>query len=149
MYAEKVTYTDYNGNERTETLYFNLTKSEMMRMDLEMDGNLRDYLIRISESKNGKEIMEMFDKVLRLAYGIKSDDGKRFMKSDDIYRAFTETEAYNEFFFKLVTDAAYAGKFIDGVVSEGLKNISIDGLNQAGLRVVDGENTQVVDPSNS
>ena len=126
MYAEKVTYTDYNGNERTDTLYFNLTKSEMMRLDLEMDGNLREYLIRISESRNGKEIMEMFDKVLRLAYGVKSDDGKRFMKGDDIYKAFTETEAYNEFFFKLVTDASYAGKFIDGVVAEGLKNVTIN-----------------------
>lgn len=119
MYVEKIKYVDYNGNERTDTLYFNLTKTEILRMDLTIaDGNLSEYLKTIAESKNGQEIIDMFDKVLRAAYGVKSADGKRFEKSDDIYKAFTETEAYNEFFYRLVTDAEYAGKFVDGIISD-------------------------------
>lgn len=123
MYKEDITYTDYNGQERTETLYFNLTKSELARMNMTMAGGMEAYIKSIIASQNGQEIMDLFDMILSKSYGQKSLDGRRFIKSPEIYKEFTETEAFNEFFFKLVTNAEYAGKFVEGIVSSALKDI--------------------------
>lgn len=117
MFVKEVTYTDYNGNQRTETLYFNLTKSEMTQMNLAQEGGLDTYIKRIMETQNGQEIIDMFDLILSKSYGQKSLDGRRFIKSPELYQEFKETEAYNEFFFELITDSEKAADFVNGVVS--------------------------------
>lgn len=131
MYTRKIKYVDYDGNEREETFYFNLTKTELTQMDMIQAGGLESYINRIIESKNGKDTMEMFNLILSKSYGEKSLDGRRFIKSPELYKAFTETEAYNTFFYELVTDAKVAADFVNGVVSSVMDDIPEDKRREA------------------
>lgn len=116
MYKHTVTYEDFNGNTRTEDLYFNMSKSEMIFLDNSVPGGLGNRLMRISKAADNVEIMETIDWLLRNTYGIKSDDGRRFVKGDGIYEEFKQTEAFNAFFSDLVTSDDMIVKFIRGVM---------------------------------
>lgn len=111
-----ITYTDYNGEERTEDFYFNLNKAEVMEMNLSANGAYGEYLQRIVDQRDGKSIAEEFKRLIVKSYGEKSDDGKRFVKNDDLAEAFTQTEAYSELYIQLATDPDAATKFIEGVL---------------------------------
>lgn len=117
MVVETITYTDYDGNERTEKFRFNLTEAEAMELEMSVNGGLSTLLQRIVDSKDGPSLMRVFKDILLKSYGEKSDDGRRFMKSPEISKAFSETEAYNVIFMKLATDDQYAAKFIAGIAN--------------------------------
>lgn len=116
MLKRTMTYTDYDGNERTEDFYFNLTKAEIMEMDLSASGGLDKWITRIVAEQDGAKIVEIFKKIILKAYGEKSLDGKRFVKSDEISEAFSQTEAYSDLFVELATNAEKAAEFINGIV---------------------------------
>lgn len=116
MIKETITYTDLNGVERTEDFYFDLSKPEVVRMQASAKGGYDVQLKSIASGSNGALIMEFFENFLKSAYGEKSDDGRRFMKSEEISRAFMETPAYEVLFEKLVTDAAAAAEFVNKVM---------------------------------
>lgn len=116
MLAKTVTYTDYNGVERKETFYFNLTEAEITEMQLSEYGGLADMIQRIIDSKDTKAIMAMFKKLVLGAYGVKSDDGRRFIKNDKVRDEFSQTEAYSIIFMELSTDADAASAFVNGIV---------------------------------
>lgn len=116
MLARVFTYTDYDGNERTETCHFNLNKAEVAEMELSFDGGLAKYLNKIAEAKDGKAIMEKFKWLILKAYGEKSNDGRRFQKSEEISKAFEETEMYNQLFMELITDAKKAAAFVEAIL---------------------------------
>lgn len=119
MLVKTITYEDYNGEERTEDFYFNLTKAECLELETSMDGGLSAYIRRISAAQNGPEIMALFKKVILMSYGIKSPDGKRFEKSEKISKEFEETPAYSELIMEIVTGGAEAAaKFINAIVPE-------------------------------
>lgn len=123
MIKETITYIDYNGEERTEDFYFNLTQAEALSLELGAgESGLDTMLVNLVKSKDGGEIMSQFRHLLRLAYGVKSQDGRRFIKSAEISDEFEQCPAYNILFMKLCTDAAYAGKFAEGVVAMPTKN---------------------------
>lgn len=133
MIKKTVTYTDYNGVERTEDFYFNLTKAEVMEMELSVEGGFAEKLQKIIDSKSAPAIIQTFKDIVFKAYGEKSDDGKRFVKSKEISEAFAQTPAYSEIFMELATDADAAGKFINGIVpadmaAEAAKQASRQGL---------------------
>lgn len=111
-----ITYTDYNGEERTEDFYFNLNKAEVMEMNLSANGAYGEYLQRIVDQRDGKSIAEEFKRLIVKSYGEKSDDGKRFVKNEALSEAFTQTEAYSELYIQLATDPDAATKFIEGVL---------------------------------
>lgn len=111
-----ITYTDYNGEERTEDFYFNLNKAEVMEMDLNANGAYADYLKRIVDQRDGKALAEEFKRIITKSYGEKSDDGRRFVKSDELVDAFVQTEAYAELYIQLATDPEATKKFIEGVL---------------------------------
>lgn len=111
-----ITYTDYNGEERTEDFYFNLNKAEVMEMDLNANGAYADYLKRIVDQRDGKALAEEFKRIITKSYGEKSDDGRRFVKSEEILEAFMQTEAYSELYIQLATDPEATKKFIEGVL---------------------------------
>ena len=119
MFKKTVTYTDYDGVERTETFYFNLSEAEIVEMELGTEGGWRERMQRIIDSKDAPTIMREFKKLIMNSYGIKSDDGRRFIKSDDISRDFVQTEAYNQIFMELVTDAKAAADFANGIAPSG------------------------------
>ena len=115
MFKETVSYEDYDGNQRTEDFYFNLTKPELLELNFENAGGLEKYLKKIVDSNNNKEIISTFKKIVLMAYGEKSDDGRRFIKSDEMKKEFEQSAAYPEIFMKYATDANAAAKFVNGV----------------------------------
>lgn len=115
MYKKTVTYTDFDGVERTEDFWFNFTKAEITEMQLMTDGGLDKYLKRIIKSKDNKAILTAFKELVLKAYGVKSDDGRRFIKNDKIRAEFAQTEAYSDIFIELATDEDAASAFINGV----------------------------------
>lgn len=117
MIKETITYTDFNGVERTETFLFNMSKPEIVKMQESEKGGYDVQLQSLAAGANGALIMEFFENFIKNAYGEKSDDGRRFMKSEEISRAFMETPAYEVLFEKLVTDADAAGTFVNKVMN--------------------------------
>lgn len=116
MLKKTMTYTDYDGNQRTEDFYFNLTRAEIMEMDLSASGGLDKLITKIVAEQDGAKIVEIFKKIILGAYGEKSLDGKRFVKSPELSEAFSQTEAYSDLFMELATDAEKAATFINGIV---------------------------------
>lgn len=116
MVKRTIKYVDYDGLERTETFYFNLTKSELIKMEASVDGGLQNRLQKMTDSPKAPEIMKMMNQIILAAYGEKSDDGRRFMKSEELSKAFEETPAYDEIFMELVTDSKKALDFINSVI---------------------------------
>ena len=116
MLAKTVTYMDYNGVERKETFYFNLTEAELTEMQMSEYGGLTNMLQKIIDSQDSKAIMREFKKLILLAYGVKSDDGKRFIKNDQVREEFSQTEAFSEIYMELLTDSDAATAFVNGIV---------------------------------
>ena len=125
MIKKTVTYKDYNDVERTENFYFNLSKAEVLEMEMGTDGGMAETIQRIIDAKDAPAIIRVFKDLVLKAYGVKSDDGRRFMKvkpdgsryADD----FKETEAYSQIFMELATDADAAAKFVNGIVPSDLE----------------------------
>lgn len=118
MLKKTMTYTDYNGTERTEDFYFNLTKAEIAEMELSVEGGLVEKIQKMVASLNGKQIIDFFKDFVLRSYGVKSDDGRRFMKSEEIRDSFAQTEAYSDLFMSLATDADAAANFVNGVIPQ-------------------------------
>lgn len=116
MLKKTITYTDYNGVERKEDFYFNLTKAEITEMQLSTVGGLSEMISKVVDSKDLPTIIKIFKELILKAYGEKSEDGRRFIKSDEISASFSQTEAYSQLFMELATDADAAAKFVNGIV---------------------------------
>lgn len=116
MLKKTITYTDYNQVERTEDFYFNLTKAEIMEMEMSTSGGMAEMIQRIIAAQDSPTIIKIFKELVLKAYGEKSPDGKRFIKSDEISTAFAQTEAYSNLFMELATDADAAAKFVNGII---------------------------------
>ena len=116
MLKKTITYTDYNGTERKEDFYFNLTKTELMEMEMGTEGGLAEMITRIVNAQDSPAIMKIFKDLILTAYGEKSQDGRRFVKSSEISTAFAQTEAYSQLFMELATDADAAAAFVNGIV---------------------------------
>ena len=125
MYKKVMTYTDYNGEERTEDFYFNLTKAEITEMELMTDGGLKDKIERITKAKDVPEIIKLFKELILKAYGMKSPDGKRFIKSEKLSEEFSQTEAYSDLFIELATDSGAAAEFVNGIMPNDMKQSSV------------------------
>lgn len=116
MLKKTITYTDYNGTERTEDFYFNFSKAEIIEMELSTAGGLTEMIKKIVATKDSPSLIKIFKDLVLKAYGEKSADGKRFIKSEEIATAFSQTEAYSQLFMDLATDADAAVKFLTGVI---------------------------------
>lgn len=116
MHKETITYNDLNGVQRTEDFYFDLSKPEIVKMQASAKGGYDVQLRSIAADLNGAKIMEFFENFITKSYGEKSEDGRRFMKSDEISRSFMETPAYEVLFEKLVTNDKYAADFVNAVM---------------------------------
>lgn len=116
MLKKTITYNDYNEVERTEAFYFNLSTAETMEMELSTSGGLAEAITKIIEAKDVPSIIKIFKEVILKAYGEKSPDGKRFIKTEELATAFSQTEAYSQLFMELATDADAAAKFINGII---------------------------------
>ena len=116
MLKKTIKYVDYNGTERTEDFYFNLSKAEIMEMEMGTTGGLAEMITKIVAAQDAPAIIKIFKDLILKSYGEKSADGKRFIKSDEISTAFSQTEAYSELFMELATNAEAAAAFVNGIV---------------------------------
>jgi hypothetical protein len=128
MLKETIKYNDYNGVEREEDFYFNLTKAELMEMEMSTVGGLTEMINKVVATQDAPAIIKIFKDLVLKSYGEKSADGKRFIKSEEIATAFSQTEAYSILFMKLATNADAAAKFVNGIIPEIDKEK--DGKNQ-------------------
>lgn len=116
MLKKTITFVDYNDEERTEDFYFNLTSAELSEMELSTDGGLGEYIKKIVAAKDTPSIIKMFKDLILKSYGEKSADGRRFIKSEELSTAFSQTEAYSQLFMELATDDVAAANFVNGVM---------------------------------
>ena len=133
MLKKTITYTDYDGLERTEDFYFNLSKPEIIKMQLSTEGGLTNFLERVINAKDMSSLMKLYSELIGTSYGIKSDDGRRFMKSPEITAAFEQSPAYDILFMELM-DAEKASEFVKGLMPNDLakdvdKYIAENGTN--------------------
>jgi hypothetical protein len=116
MLKKNIKYVDYDGIDRAEDFYFNLNKAEVIELQLGTVGGLTKTLEKIVQEKDTSRIIEYFKTIILKAYGEKSADGRRFIKSQELRDAFEQTEAYSELFMELASDAKMAAEFINGVL---------------------------------
>ena len=126
MLKKTIKYVDYNGTEREEDFYFNLTKAELMEMEMSTVGGLAEMIENIVKAQDAPAIMKIFKDLLLKAYGEKSPDGKRFIKVNDagipLSIGFSQTEAYSQLFMELATDAKAASDFVNGIIPANMGN---------------------------
>lgn len=116
MYKRTITYTDYFDVERTEDVYFNLSETELTKLQLSKQNGYVAMLQSLIDAKNGPAIMEVFDEIIRMAYGEKSEDGRRFIKSEELTEAFTQTPIYDQLYMELCTNADSAAEFVKNII---------------------------------
>ena len=127
MLKKTVTYEDYDGNTRTEDLYFFLSKSELMQLELSEPGGLSKKLERITKTNDGKEIIDVFKDIIRMSYGEKSEDGRVFIKKRNgmpIFEEFEQTPAYDALFTELLLDPDKASAFINGILPKDIMELT-------------------------
>lgn len=132
MLKKNIKYVDYDGNARAEDFYFNLNKAEIVELELGTTGGLTKTLEKIVQEKDNKRIVEYFKAIILKAYGEKSADGRRFIKSQELRDSFEQTEAYAELFMELSSNSKAAADFISGIVPKE----AADAAKQATLTVV-------------
>ena len=116
MLKKTITYTDYNDVTHTETYLFNLSKAECMEMEMSTSGGLTEMINKIIETQDIPAMIKIFKDLILKAYGVKSPDGKRFIKSEELSTAFAQTEAYSVLFMELATNAEEAAAFVNGIM---------------------------------
>ncbi len=140
MYAKAIKYTDYNGNEREETFYFNLSKAEIIDLEWRTPGGLENRFKQIMQRMNGQELADTFKMLIQKSYGVKDPEGRRFIKNQEVLNNFVETEAYSELYILLATDDKAAAEFINGIfpkdVVEAAKKQK-EMADKAGLKLVE------------
>ena len=123
MLKKTITYTDWNGEERTEDFYFNLTRVEVLELEYDVDaeGSLTEWLTDLVKSRDIDRIIRTIKKIILTAYGEKSADGRRFMKSDEIRRSFEENPAFDELYMTMVTDSSKAAEFLTSIMPSSVR----------------------------
>lgn len=121
MLKKTIEYENYNGETVTEDFYFNLSKAEILDMEIEYEGSLTEYMNSIVLAKDLNKLMALFKDILHKSYGKKSLDGRRFIKNQEILEEFTQTPAYDELYVKLATDADEAAAFVRGIFPKSMQ----------------------------
>lgn len=116
MLKKNIAYTDYNGNPRKEDFYFNLTKAELMEMELGTTGGMTEMINKIVAAQDTPTLMKIFKDFIMKSYGVKSADGKRFIKSEELSKEFIQTEAYSVLFMELLSNPDKANEFMSGII---------------------------------
>ena len=131
MLTKTITYTDYNGVERTEPFYFNLSQAELIDMQLGgKNGLYSDKLQKMIDNHDAAAIIATIKEFVLKSYGEKTDDGKRFIKSPEISEAFMQTEAYSQLITELLSDDAKSSEFILGIMPQALREAAVAEMNK-------------------
>lgn len=151
MLKKTIKYTDYNGIEREEDFFFNLTKAEIMDMQMGTAGGLADLISTLVKTQNMPEIIRIFKEIILKSYGEKSADGKRFIKYDEngqsLGKKFSETEAFSDLYMTLATDSKEAAKFVNGIIPADME-VSEEKQKEAMEELFGKTNTEAISDSN-
>ena len=147
MYRWEHEYTDYNGNKRTETFYFNLSKAELLDLEWRTPGGLENYMKHITSMLDGQALADTFKMLIEKSYGVKGPDGRTFIKTPEVLNNFKFTEAYSDLYMLLATDDKAASEFINGIfpkeaVEAARKQKEM--AEKAGIKLVDTSNDAAV-----
>ena len=121
MYVKEMEYVDFNGVPRKEKFYFNLTKAEVLDMELGKTGGFTEYIRKIIQAQDTPELMSLFKMLLLKSYGVKSDDGRRFIKNDQVREDFEQTQAFSDLYMLLALNDKEASDFVNGIVPPDMK----------------------------
>ena len=124
MLKKTIKYVDYNGVERCEYFYFNLSKAEVTEMQVSEEGGYDQMLQRIVDAQDNKEIFKHFKAIILKAYGVKSQDGKRFIKSEELSEEFSQTEAFVELIMELASSETAAAEFVNGIIPKPTQQVT-------------------------
>ena len=138
MLKKTIEFVDYDGNKRKEDFWFNLSKAEIMEMELLQDGGLEKLIQKIISTQDLPELVKLFKALILKSYGEKSPDGRRFIKNDKLTEEFTQTEAYSQLFMELATDSDAAAKFVNGIIPSDI-DISDERLQAEVAAMLDEE----------
>ena len=120
MLKRTISFEDFNGEQASEVYYFNLSKSELIELEVGYKAGLQAALTKIIEAEDRQALVTEFKKIILLAYGVKSEDGKRFVKNDQLREEFQQTAAYQQLFMELALDSDKAAEFINGVLPKDM-----------------------------
>jgi len=118
MLKKTITYKDFNGVERTEDFYFNLSQAELVEMQHSKQGGLETYIKKIVDARDSSELIRLFKDLVLKAYGEKSEDGRRFIKTDELRMEFSQTQAYSDLFMALASNEQEAIAFVNGILPQ-------------------------------
>lgn len=130
MYKKTIECTDFDGNKIKDDYYFNFTKAEILEFDNSELGGMEKYIERIQKEKDNTKLFRLFKDLILKAYGEKSPDGRRFIKSDEKAIEFSQTEAYSELVMELVSDADAAAEFVNSVCASVLKDQKLNPVSK-------------------
>lgn len=120
MLKREIKYEDFNGDQTTGIFYFNISKPELIEMEVEYEGGFGRMIQKVIETKDNKELIKQFKEIVLRAYGEKSEDGKRFIKSEELSKEFSQTAAYEVLFMELATNDEAAATFLKGVLPKDM-----------------------------
>lgn len=115
MFKKTIEYTDYNGVDRTESFYFNLSPADLIDMEVE-SGGYKQMIQNIIDSQDVQSLMKAFKELIRRSYGVKSQDGKHFVKNDEVFEEFVSTPAYSNLIMEFLEDTDKAVEFVNGIM---------------------------------
>lgn len=116
MLKKTIKFVDYNDIEREEDHYFNISKAELALLEASRPGGMKYYLERITQTQDTVAIMDMFKELIKMSYGVKSPDGRQFIKNDEVYTQFAQTEAYSELIMDILSSSENALAFVQGIL---------------------------------
>lgn len=137
MYKKTIAYTDFFGEEREEDFYFHFSEAELSKMELSTTGGISRFVEKIIQTKDNPKLVDMFEDFILSAYGEKSEDGRRFIKSNELSTAFKQTPAYSILFMQLITDADELARFINEVVPKNISEKMAESAKEAGVEVLE------------
>lgn len=121
MLKREIKYEDFDGNEVVGTFYFNLSKTEIIELEVKYEQGLAGFLQRIIDTKDKQKLWAQFKELVLLSYGEKSEDGKRFVKNDELREGFSQTGAYDALFVEFMTDENAAPDFFKGILPKDIQ----------------------------
>lgn len=134
MLKKTIQFKDLDGNDVIDDFYFNLSKADIAKLELSTDGGMSKYLEKIIAAENGKDIIDTMEMIIKLSYGVRSVDNRRFIKNDDVWNDFFETDAYSVLFMELCTEAKKSAEFMIGIapqdLADGIENTPAIPTNQ-------------------
>ena len=116
MIKRTITFEDLDGNSITDDFYFHISMSEVSKMELGTEGGMAEKLKKLVAASKGKDIIEQFEGILHSAYGVRSENNRQFIKNEQVWQEFYQSDAYNVLFMQLISDEDASAAFVRGIL---------------------------------